>query len=176
MNFADNRTIDSINLKLNSLVQGNKSLKEYYTETIDLQTVLLNTVDKSQGVDVAKGQYIVHTNNVLSSFISGLNPSLGYIVRVNKPKNLKEAYDICQNEIARQHASNERNKFRQNIYVKSNIQKPISPNYSYPNKNLQQYYRPPNQNNFQNVRPHYNNTHNSPMHRPQLQPARFNPP
>lgn len=95
--FSDRRTLETILHKLNTISQGNKPLELYYAEISDLQTALLNSVDTTKSVEFRAGQNEVYLDIVLKSFIAGLDSQLGYIVRANKPTNIKEAYDICLN-------------------------------------------------------------------------------
>lgn len=119
--FSDRRTQETILHKLNTICQAGKTLETYYAEIADLQTALLNSIDHDKSNEYKLGQTEVYLNIVLKSFIAGLDSNLGYIIRANKPTNIKEAYDICLNEISMQNSSRDRNRLANNF--KQPIQK-----------------------------------------------------
>lgn len=126
--FSDRRTQESILNKLNTVCQVGKSLEQYYAEVCDLQTALINSIDSTQSADYKKGQLEIYLGIVLKSFIAGLNHELGYIVRSNKPKDVKEAYDVALNELSMQNAARDRGRLASNQkqFIKPRIQMPTS--------------------------------------------------
>ena len=112
--FSDRRTQESILNKLNTICQVGKSLEQYYAEVSDLQTALINSIDTTQRINFKKGQMEVYLSIILKSFIAGLNHEQGYIVRSNKPKDVKEAYDVALNEISMQNSARDRSRLASN--------------------------------------------------------------
>lgn len=66
---------------------------------------MINTIDQTKFEDYIAGQTDLKMKMVLTSFITGLDPKLGYIVRSNRPRSIKDAYDVCLNEISMQQSS-----------------------------------------------------------------------
>lgn len=170
--FSDRRTVETILHKLNTISQGQKTLETYYAEVSDLQTALLNSIDQLKSQDYIAGQTDMNIMIVLKSFIAGLDPKLGYIVRANKPSTIKDAYDTCLNEISMQQSSYDRsrltNRNTPNYYnPQPTIRKPIPntrqqlqpPRFNYTPQYAQQPYIPPQ---F-NAQP-FKQQSNSPMH------------
>lgn len=160
--FSDRRTVETILHKLNTISQNNKSLELYYSEISDLQTALLNSIDSSKTAEFISGQTEIYIMIALKSFIAGLDQKLGYIVRANRPTTIKDAYDICLNEISMQQSSNDRSRLSH---------KPLQSSTSYqPPRNSINNNRPllqPPRFNYNNQN---NNSHqlrqNSPMNNP----------
>lgn len=166
--FSDRRTQETILHKLNTICQHGKTLEQYYAEISDLQTALFNSVDPEKSSEYKLGQTEVYLSIVLKSFIAGLDSNLGYIVRSNNPANIKEAYDICLNEISMQSSCRDRNRLAQNFRqpisqapTSNRTQTNNSPlnrnaTYSFPKTPVKPYVNNPHRPPFQFNKPNFN--------------------
>lgn len=158
--FSDRRTVETILYKLNTISQGSKNLETYFAEISDLQTALLNSIDPGKPEEFRAGQTEVYLSIVLKSFIAGLDLKLGYIVRANKPENIKDAYDVCLNEMSMLQSNLDRNRLTQRQTHHQH-----TPQHTQQSKPLHF------QNSFR-TQP----VHNSPMYKPTFQPPQINRP
>lgn len=159
--FSDKRSIDHLKRKLTELVQRNKSLEEYYSESSDLQTALINTVDPA--LSPAEKEYYIRdvSREVLREFLLGLRPDLSNYVRPQNPTNIKDAFEMARNQENYIRGQQAKLNNHSRTDIKQNLSKPL-----FTKQTTSQHWQP----NFSSSQPRY-----QPQNRfspPQSQPYR----
>lgn len=175
--FSDKRSIDYLKRKLTELVQRNKTLEEYYSESSDLQTALINTVDPALSPD--EKEYFMRdvSSEVLREFLLGLRPELSNYVRPQNPKNIKDAFEMARNQENYIRGQQAKLNSHSRPDIKQTLSKPL-----FTKQTTSQHWQPnfsSSQPNFSSSQPRYQplnrfSTPQSQQYRPATYPPKYN--
>lgn len=131
LHYSDKRSETSLIRDLHNLKQGNRNVEHFYSEIIELQSLLLNnTKIHEKDPNVIKAKQELFSEMSLNSLLIGLREPLGSIIRASKPDTLANAFSLCIKE--------------QNIYyMRTDIpryNRPYNQNKSFERTNTSDYY------------------------------------
>lgn len=135
--YADKRDLGTLEYQMTSLVQGQKTIQEFYQEVYSHLSLILNNVScMNISVEAVKVLTDNYRNKALDTFIRGLSGDLPRLLGMKEPTDLPQALQLClklQNQNFRsQYAYNRHN---------SNQRQQLTP----PRQNRTEY----NRNNYQ---------------------------
>lgn len=111
LHYSDKRTETSLIRDLHNAMQFNKTVENFYSEIVELQSALCNNVLlQEQDPNVVKAKKDLYADMCLNSFLSGLKEPLGSRIRTMQPNSLATALAFC---IKEQNISYQRSNYRQ---------------------------------------------------------------
>lgn len=121
--YADRRDIGTLEYQLTTLIQGNKSIEDFYQEVYSHFSLILNKIS-SLGYDRGTETILIESyrNKTLDTFVRGLNGDLPRLLAIKEPTNLPQALYLCQ-KLANQ---NFRTSYAQHSQ-KNNYRPPLPP-------------------------------------------------
>lgn len=97
--YADKRNEEPLMSTLYTLFQDDKTVEQFYSEIIDIYTILSKILKTNTSNDLIIEEMLKrYTNTCLTIFLRGLNEPLGNIVRRRHPSSLIDAYKACIDE------------------------------------------------------------------------------
>lgn len=114
MHYADKRDLGTLEYQMSTLVQGQKTLNEYYQAIYTHLSLLLNKI-ACMGIGQETLQVLTKTyrDKALDTFIRGLNGNLPDLLGVANPTDLPQALQLClkmQNQNFRTNHAQNRNQ------------------------------------------------------------------
>lgn len=96
MHYADKRDLSTLEYQMTCLIQGRKSVQEFYAEVYSHLTLILNKIACMEINDEAM-QTLTHTyrDKALDTFIRGLSGDLSRLLGMKEPVDLPEALHLC---------------------------------------------------------------------------------
>lgn len=96
LHYADKRDVRTLEYQLGSLIQGKKSVDEFYA-TVNHQLSLMINKIKTENYSEDTMTVLIDTyrNRALDVFIRGLNGDISKMLTIQRPTNLPEAYSSC---------------------------------------------------------------------------------
>lgn len=96
LHFADKRDITTLEYQMNSLMQGNKSIQEYYQEVYTCLSLILNKIG-CMNIEAAAMRLLTQTyrDKALDTFIRGLKGDLPRLLGIREPTDLPQALHLC---------------------------------------------------------------------------------
>lgn len=185
LHYADKRDIRTLEYQMISLVQGNRTVQEFYGQVYNQLSLILN---KIACMDLANEPLQLFTQSyrdkALDTFVRGLNGDLSRLLGMKEPVDLPQALHLClklENQNFRSDYAQRSRNFSNGIFSQP-IQK-SKPRFQQKNHpNQQQFYpqiayipRPQtntyNQVPFQNPNFHYNRNNHQNMYFPPQRPV-----
>lgn len=96
MHYADKRDVTTLEYQLASLVQGSRSIQEYYQEVYKHLSLILNKIASIEmGQESMEILTKTYRDRALDTFIRGLNGGLRSLLAMKEPADLPQALHLC---------------------------------------------------------------------------------
>lgn len=138
LHYSDKRSETSLIKDLHNVRQLNKTIQQFYSEIIEIQSALCNNIlihEKDKNVISSKKE--LFADMCLNTFLSGLREPLGSSIRAMQPKSIASALSFCLKE--------QNIYYRQSTFFKQPYKSDYSRNPQQYNQTFNQQHRPNNQ-------------------------------
>lgn len=94
--YADKRDLSTLEYQMTTIVQGNRSIQEYYQQVYTHLSLMLNKIGcMDMGNESLHMLTQSYRNKALDTFIRGLNGDLPKLLGIKEPADLPQALHLC---------------------------------------------------------------------------------
>uniref|UniRef100_A0A0K8USZ4 Retrovirus-related Gag polyprotein from transposon HMS-Beagle n=1 Tax=Bactrocera latifrons TaxID=174628 RepID=A0A0K8USZ4_BACLA len=96
LHYADKRDVSTLEYQITSLVQGNRSIEEFYQAIYSNLSLILSKLGCME-VGTEARNLLTHSyrNKALDTFVRGLNDDLPVLLGIKEPMDLPQALHLC---------------------------------------------------------------------------------